>query len=553
MFHSIRIRLLLWSAAVLIAVVSGFGTLLFYEVKAARFTDIDSHLDTAASALDATLRLFPPNELSNDFPHAGPGNRRGGPPPDGRQKGRGPDGPGGPGRRPDGQRPPPGQEFELPFRPEGPRPQFGPDGERMGDRPPFPMRERFLDQLVLPRNADTGDSASYFNIWRSDGKILKTYGIEDERAKPETNVNRKLESVGTNRELTVIGPHESVIVVGQSISKVRADLAKLRWQICATGVAVLLIGLLGTWMVSRRVFQPVATISQTAARITADNLSERIDDSKIDVELGELARTLNGTFDRIEAAFERQARFTADASHELRTPLSIIRSQSELALLRDRTAEEYKSALTSCHTSAVRMTDLVERLLALARADAGWPGLMHEPVEFDRLVQELIDQIKPLAEKKGLSLKARLKPAQIMGDAALLTQLINNLIMNAMTYNKPEGKIRVSVDPVEGGVSFIVADTGFGISPADCDRLFERFYRVDKSRTRAVGGTGLGLSICKSIVVAHGGWIDVKSIEGKGSEFRVWFPSEKVKSGSQELPKHVELNLSGPFSPLQTS
>ena len=235
---------------------------------------------------------------------------------------------------------------------------------------------------------------------------------------------------------------------------------------------------------------------------------------------------LNGTFDRLEAAFDRQARFTADASHELRTPLAIIRSQAELALLRERSPEDYKTALESCHNSAVRMSDLVDRLLALARADAGWPGLVREPLAFDRLVADVVEQLRPLAEKKELSLKARVKPARVLGDASVLTQLVTNLISNAMTYNKPGGKIRVGVDPVDGGVSFIVADTGVGISTADRERLFERFFRVDKARTRASGGTGLGLAICKAIVDAHGGWIDVKSTEGKGSEFRVWFPSD---------------------------
>ena len=508
MFKSIRFRLLLWSAVVLTAAVSGFATILYYEVRSARFGEIDAQLDTAASTLEASLRLFPPNELNGEL---GPGGRRGGGPefrPDGRPKGRPP------GQGPDGPRMPPG----------------GMDGDRpgpRGDRPPFfPAREMFMEQLVLPAKLESDAGASYFNIWRADGTAIKSIGTTNERSKPESKASRTLSTVGDNRELTIIGPHDSVIVVGRPVNRVSNELSALRWQLFATGIAVLAIGLVGTWLISRRIFRPVESISATASRITGDNLTERIDESKIDLELGGLARTLNGTFDRLEAAFDRQARFTADASHELRTPLAVIRSQAELALLRERSPEEYKAALESCHGSAVRMTDLVERLLALARADAGWPGLVREPVSFDRLVTDIVEQLKPLATKKELSLKARVKPARVHGDTSVLSQLITNLISNAMTYNKPGGKIRVGVDPVDGGVSFIVADTGMGISSVDRDRLFERFFRVDKARTRASGGTGLGLAICKAIVDAHGGWIDVKSTEGKGSEFRVWFPAE---------------------------
>ncbi|MFO0936773.1 MAG: HAMP domain-containing sensor histidine kinase [Gemmataceae bacterium] len=330
-----------------------------------------------------------------------------------------------------------------------------------------------------------------------------------------------------------------MILVGRPFTHVRAELSTLRWQLLGTSLCVLAVGLFGGWLVSQRIFLPVTKIAETAARITGDNLSERIDESQIDHELGGLAKTLNGTFSRLEASFERQARFTADASHELRTPLAVIRSQAELALLRERKPDEYKAALESCHSSAVRMTDLVERLLALARADAGWPGLVREPIALDRLVMDVVELMRPLAEKKGLTLKARIKPAQVIGDHSVLSQLATNLISNAITYNKPDGKIHVSVDPVDGGVSFIVADTGVGISEADRERLFERFFRVDKARSRASGGTGLGLAICKAIVDAHGGWIDVESTEGKGSEFRVWFPMEN-RTGQQAAQGKAE-------------
>ena len=525
MLKSIRFRLLLWSAAVLVAVVGGFATILYFAIKSARLSEIDAQLETAATALDASLRVFPRHEITGEpAPRpAGPGGRGG---PGGPGRG-GNGGPGGPGRRPDEFRPPPG-ERTFPG-PEGEpfRPVIGPNGERMT---PGMARDLLLSQLTLPPTAMPEEGASYFAIWRTDGAVLKSVGPVGLSAKPVLSGNRRPVTTGENRELRVSGPHDSAILVGRSVSKVADELAALRWQLWGTGTLVLAIGLFGGWLVSRRIFRPVTKIAATAARITGDNLSERIDEDLIDLELRDLARTLNGTFARLESAFDRQARFTADASHELRTPLAVIRGQAELALLRERSPEEYKTALASCQASAVRMTDLVERLLALARADAGWPGLAHDPVSFDALVADIVAQLIPIAQNKGVSLKARVKPARLTGDASVLGQLVTNLITNAITYNSAGGKVRVAVDPVDDGVSFTVTDTGLGIAAADRDRLFERFFRVDKARTRASGGTGLGLAICKAIVDAHGGWIDVKSAEGKGSEFRVWFPAGQTTS-----------------------
>jgi two-component system OmpR family sensor kinase len=548
MLKSIRFRLLLWSAAVLLAVVGGFATILFYEIKSARLSEIDAQLDSAATALDASLRVFPRHEITGEpapRPMTGPGGRGG---PGGPGRG-GPGGPGGPGRRddrPDGPRPPPPGERTF-SGPDGEplRPPFGPNGERMM---PGMARELLLSQLTLPPSAVPDEGVTYFAIWRTDGAVLKSAGPVELVAKPPASVNRRPVTTGETRELRVNGPHDSVILVGRPVGKVADELAALRWQLWGTGTVVLAVGLFGGWLVSRRIFRPVTTIAATAARISGDNLSERIDEGHIDLELRDLARTLNGTFDRLESAFDRQARFTADASHELRTPLAVIRGQAELALLRERSPDEYKAALASCQASAERMTDLVERLLALARADAGWPGLAHDSVAFDALVADVASQLTPMAGKKGVSLKVRAKPARVTGDASVLGQLVTNLITNAITYNRPGGKVRVAVDPVDGGISFTVADTGLGISAEDRDRLFERFFRVDQARTRASGGTGLGLAICKAIVDAHGGWIDVKSAEGKGSEFRVWFPAGQTTAehAAHRKPKGVERPVRGP-------
>lgn len=527
--RSLRVRLLAWMALVLFVVVAGFATILYFESRSARFGEVDAQLTTAATALDASLRLFPRYELTGELPpppRFGPGG------PEGRMRGARPGGPEG---RPGG--------------PDGPKP-FILDGERGGERgfgfggppgdrpPPFNNHERLMNELVLPSSVSSGEGNAYFAIWRSDGTLIKSQDVPTERPRPSAaNYRLTARTEGSNREVIVAGPQDSVILVGRSVERVHRELTVLRWQLIVAGTVVMAIGIVGGWLVSRRILKPVEAMTATATRMSAENLSERIDESKIEMELEGLARALNGTFERLEAAFERQARFTADASHELRTPLAVIRSQAELALLRDRSPEEYRTALESCLSSAVRMTDLVERLLSLARADAGWPGLTREPVEFDSIVAEVLKQLAPQADAKDLSVKVHSRPSRLTGDATLLTQLVTNLITNAVRYNRPGGKVRVTVMPGEGGISFIVADTGVGISETDRERLFERFYRVDKARSRAAGGTGLGLSICRAIVDAHGGWIDVKSVEGKGSEFRVWFPTDYLPKRQPVLPQ----------------
>jgi heavy metal sensor kinase len=240
--------------------------------------------------------------------------------------------------------------------------------------------------------------------------------------------------------------------------------------------------------------------------------------------LAELATVLNSTFDRLEAAFERQSRFTADASHELRTPLAIVRSHAELALSRPRSPEEYREALAASLRAACRMTALVESLLTLARADAGRLELARVPVDLRRVVEEGMGLLRPLAGQKEVSLSSRLERAEVSGDPLRLSQVVNNLLSNAVQYNRTGGAVTVELGEEGEEVVLKVADTGRGIAPEDRQHLFERFFRADRARGRDSGGCGLGLAICKSIVEAHGGTIGYDSLAAQGSVFWVRLP-----------------------------
>lgn len=324
--------------------------------------------------------------------------------------------------------------------------------------------------------------------------------------------------------LTVVAGFAGLLIYEVGEAQQQAELVAFAWQLAGIGLVVLAAGLAGGWVISAQILRPVAAISATASAISATNLSERLDPQAVDRELAELARVLNAMFDRLEAAFERQAQFTADASHELRTPLAIIRTNAELALSRPRSAEEYRETVETCLRAAMRMTGLVEALLTLARSDAGKLDLRQQTVDLKQVVEESVTLLRPLAVSKKVTLSTELKAATVTGDGSRLAQVVTNLLTNAVKYNHPGGEVYVQLEAREGETVFSVRDTGCGIPEEDRPHIFERFYRIDKARARATGGYGLGLAICKSIVESHGGTIGFETEWSVGSTFWVRLP-----------------------------
>ncbi len=493
MIKSLRWRLQGWYAIVLLAVVGGFAALLYAQVRSARFQEIDATLTADALYLDTNLRRFPPHELDG-------------------------------GRPDDRPPPPPDRPRDGPLDREPDRPFDRPRRDRPG--PPRPNREQLLAELALPNRPGASVGTTYFAVWRAEGSVLKavdlptdvTMPILQEGAPPATV---RLGWRGDFREAAVLAPGATRVLVGRSVAAERADLTRFAWQLAGVGIAVWVVGLAGGWLASARILRPIAGMSATAAAISATNLSERINPATVDRELEDLARVLNTTFDGLEAAFERQARFTADASHELRTPLTVLRSQAQLALSRPRSAEDYRKTIEECLRAAERMTALVEGLLTLARADAGKLDLRREPVDLKSVTTDAVSQLRPLADGLGISVTVKLAPVQVQGDAGRLGQVITNLVANAIRYNRPGGKVRVRLADTDGEAVLKVDDTGFGIPDADQPHIFERFYRVSKDRSRLSGGSGLGLAISKSIVEGHGGTISFTSAMDKGTTFEV--------------------------------
>ncbi len=274
----------------------------------------------------------------------------------------------------------------------------------------------------------------------------------------------------------------------------------------------------GAFFIARKALMPIKEISATVGRISESNLSERIAVENTPSELKVLSASFNRTFDRLENSFERQKQFTSDASHELRTPLSVILSQSEITLRQERTPEEYKNALMTVEEAGKLMSDIVTKLLTIARLGVDKAEMKKERIDLGEVISDAVKLLRSYAENNQISLTLG-EPEQrpvIEGDRAAILEVFINIIDNAIKYNIPRGKIDISFKKEDAFIAIQVRDTGVGIAVEDLKQVFERFYRVDKSRSKHIAGIGLGLSICREIVRLHGGRITMKSQRGGG-------------------------------------
>jgi len=299
-----------------------------------------------------------------------------------------------------------------------------------------------------------------------------------------------------------------------------------RYLLMFAPLLLLIAGAVGYWL-SGRALAPVDMLTRTARTITGNTLNQRLEPLHTGDELQRLSDTLNEMLARIETSFTRVTEFTADASHELRTPISLIRTEAELALRRSRGEEEYREALRHILLQAERTTALIEELLSLARADSGREGLNLQPVDLRGTLQDVAAGWRAVAGVRGLQFSERILEAglRVLGDEVALRRVVNVLLDNAFKYTaSPGGTVTLSAEEKDGQAVICVRDSGIGIAEEDQARIFERFYRVDKTRSREFGGAGLGLAIAQWIVQQHRGKIQVESTLGAGSIFRVELP-----------------------------
>ena len=271
--------------------------------------------------------------------------------------------------------------------------------------------------------------------------------------------------------------------------------------------------------------KPIDRITDAANKITIHNMHERLPDLKAKDELSRLTKTLNAMLDRLEVSFSEVKRFTSDASHELKTPLTILRGELELALNADENKQDYIMTIASSLDEVIRLQNVVESLLELSRADLGRVKINLAERSLTRLMIDIVEDAAILAEEHQLSVFANIEPdVEFIFDPVRMHQAIINIIDNAIKYNKEKGKININLWTADHHAYIRVSDSGIGIPPSKLEKVFDRFFRVDESRTRQ--GAGLGLSIVHWIVQAHHGKITVHSKEGIGTEFEMKIPME---------------------------
>ena len=320
--------------------------------------------------------------------------------------------------------------------------------------------------------------------------------------------------------------HIYSVAMGAVTDDMVETLHLFRSYLLAFAPLVFLVAGLGGYWLSRRALSPVDALVRTARDISGANLSSRLQKLETGDELQRLSDTLNEMLARIEVAFLRITEFTADASHELRTPVSLIRTEAELALRRSRGEIEYKESLRHILLEAERTTALIEQLLALARADSGRETLHLQPVELREMLNGVVESWQQVAGIRNLEFSANIVPKDsfVMGDESALRRVADILLDNAFKYTPSPGRVALSLEQKGDNVVLVVQDTGVGIPEGEKGKIFERFYRVDKARSREQGGAGLGLAIAQWIVTAHRGTIAVENSQGEGSIFRVELP-----------------------------
>ncbi|MBK8551953.1 MAG: HAMP domain-containing protein [Ignavibacteria bacterium] len=328
---------------------------------------------------------------------------------------------------------------------------------------------------------------------------------------------------------------KNVIVIAVSLSNLESTLFKFRLILyIAIPLTLLLSSILG-WVFSGKAYAPVSELIKNSNRITANNLDTRLPVSDSGDEISKLAATLNSMMERLQRSFLVLKQFTSDASHELRTPLTILKGEIEVALNKERTAEEYERILKDNLDEVERLQMIVDGLLTLSRLESGKKPQYSERVNLDELLIEAVSKISYMAGMKNIKIILKFneenndeyKQLFVRGDLSMLLNVFMNLLENAVKYSNPDSEIICSeiFIPSENTIHISIQDNGIGISPEDLDKVFDRFYRADHSRTRdGRHGIGLGLSIAKSVIEAHNGNVSVKSNPGSGTVFTVILP-----------------------------
>jgi signal transduction histidine kinase len=483
---SIRWRLQAWLAILLTGLLAAFATSAWQLEKSQRVKRLDDELEERAVALGVAIR-------------------------------------------------PPGMGMKMDGPPS--RPPSGPDdfGRGHGDRGPGPPKPRMRELPAEVKAMFPGSKGEgyYYAVWAGRSERLeKSAHAPAELPMParearDTRIRfRERDGVREAYHFTEMG---ECVLAGRPTGGDLTGMGDYASMLGLAGLAVLAVGLGGGWWITTRSIRPVEDIATAAKRISQGDLSERIRVDGSGSELGQLAEVLNGTFAQLEESFARQRRFTADASHELRTPLAVLIAETQTALSRSRSADEYRETLAGNLDTARRMKRLAEALLELARIDAAEPPAPAAAVALAEAVAEVLGRLRPMAEPRQVSLRWQGENAIALARPERVALVISNLVENAIHHGREGGTVTVTTGGDAQETWVRVEDDGPGIAAEHLPHVFERFYRADAARGSG-GRYGLGLAICKGLVEAEGGRIEVASEPGQGATFTVRWPAFRVEA-----------------------
>ncbi len=402
---------------------------------------------------------------------------------------------------------------------------------------------------------DPSGNSRFVRVSRSDGAVLYLAappkdGSFDPAALPPPIWPDRLESwqrvalpegramIISSHHFETPGGERFMVEAGAPLDQAQAALRQWLVFLAAVAPVVILFGVGGGYWLVTRSLRPVQAMASAAELITSRNLNERLPVSRTGDELERLSISLNRMIERLDESFQQSRRFVADASHELRTPLTVLRGELEGIVGQTDLPPAARDSAASLLEEVERLANIVEGLFSLSRLDAGESHRETTVFDLAQLASTTVDQMALLAEDKKIRLECDAPEAvMVVGDRGRLKQVVVNLLDNAIKYTPEGGAVLLTVREESNETVLTVSDNGIGIPEASLPHLFERFYRVDKGRSRDNGGAGLGLAIVKSIVAAHGGSVSVESAPSKGSRFRIQLPRHRGPTENQHESK----------------
>ena len=385
------------------------------------------------------------------------------------------------------------------------------------------LDERNTPLLITPGMADQLDLAQLQN---------QTQSRPDRTIRMKGRNGRAFRVTSTSAPIGDPATKTETVQIAIDVSQEEELLARYRFWFWTILLAAFVIFPMVGYQIARHGIRPVEEIATTARRIGSTNLRERIRPEGYPFEMASLASTFNQMLDRLEESFDRLSRFSADIAHDLRTPVNNIRGEAEVILARPRSADEYRDVIESCLEEAVRLSNLIGDLLFLARADSPLTNLRRERVDVGELLDEVREYYEASAADSGVSLTTTVADEPVIADLdrALLQRAVGNLVSNALAHTPRGGAVVLGTNVGYSTILINVSDTGIGIPAEALPKVFDRFFRVDSSRSQGSGGTGLGLAIVKSIALLHGGNVEISSEPGQGTRVTFHMPVSFARS-----------------------